>query len=153
MRHFSGELDGIRLLMADELEKVAGGDADDGDDVPETELPDVIVTAQSPVHTAIYNGLIGLATGIIGTVAGNSITNAQQSESNIAKTFNPTDVTTNITGWDVNGNIIHGWQTKDGSTWWDNNRNNVPDQRMWTDPAGNVWSDWGSGPQLVKGAS
>lgn len=152
MRHFSGEFEGMRLLMADELEKVAGGDADDGDDVPETELPEVIVTAQSPA-AAIFNGLIGLVTGITGSVIGNSITNAQQAETNLAKTFDPSTVTSNITGWDSSGNIVHGWLTKDGSTWWDNNGNNTPDQRMWKDSAGNVWSDWGNGPQLVAASS
>ena len=46
MRHFSGELDGLRLLMADELDLIAGGDGEDTDDV--TTLPPVIVTATPP---------------------------------------------------------------------------------------------------------
>lgn len=162
MRHFSGELDGMRLLMADELEKVAGGDAEDGDDVPETELPEddsltklptVTVIAQAPPSAAVFNGLISLVTGMLGSLGANAITNAQQAESNLAKSFDPNDVVRNVTGLDADGNTTHGWQTKDGSTWWDNDRNNIPDQRLWRDPAGNVWSDWGNGPQLVRGSS
>lgn len=38
MRHFSGELDGLRLLMADELDLVAGGDGEDTDDNPVAEI-------------------------------------------------------------------------------------------------------------------
>lgn len=35
MRHFSGEFEGVRLLMADELDLIAGGEGEDTDDVPE----------------------------------------------------------------------------------------------------------------------
>lgn len=34
MRHFSGEFSGVRLLMLDELEAIAGGEGEDTDDVP-----------------------------------------------------------------------------------------------------------------------
>lgn len=34
MRHFSGEFEGVRLLMADELDLIAGGEGEDTDDVP-----------------------------------------------------------------------------------------------------------------------
>lgn len=34
MRHFSGEFEGIRPLMADELDLIAGGEGEDTDDVP-----------------------------------------------------------------------------------------------------------------------
>jgi len=34
MRHFSGEFEGIRLLMLDELEAIAGGDGEDTDSPP-----------------------------------------------------------------------------------------------------------------------
>ena len=34
MRHFSGEFEGVRLLMSDELDLIAGGDGEDTDDVP-----------------------------------------------------------------------------------------------------------------------
>lgn len=33
MRHFSGEFEGIRPLMADELNLIAGGEGEDTDDV------------------------------------------------------------------------------------------------------------------------
>ncbi|WP_154667221.1 hypothetical protein [Niveispirillum irakense] len=33
MRHFSGEFEGIRLLMGDELEQIAGGEGEDTDDL------------------------------------------------------------------------------------------------------------------------
>ncbi|AXA92728.1 hypothetical protein [Massilia sp. YMA4] len=43
MRHFSGEFDGVRLLMEDELDLIAGGDGEDGDENPTTTLPTVTV--------------------------------------------------------------------------------------------------------------
>lgn len=46
MRHFSGEFTGLRLLMEDELELIAGGDGEDGDELPEpAKLPEIIVKA------------------------------------------------------------------------------------------------------------
>lgn len=50
MRHFSGELDGLRLLMADELDLIAGGDGEDTDENPQpppTDLGTITVTANS----------------------------------------------------------------------------------------------------------
>lgn len=35
MRHFSGEFEGIRLLMADELDLITGGEGEDTDDIQE----------------------------------------------------------------------------------------------------------------------
>lgn len=48
MRHFSGEFEGIRLLMADELDLIAGGEGEDTDDVPPPppEEPDIVVTGR-----------------------------------------------------------------------------------------------------------
>lgn len=43
MRHFSGEFEGVRLLMADELDMIAGGDGEDTDDVQEPQEPAEIV--------------------------------------------------------------------------------------------------------------
>lgn len=34
MRHFSGEFDGLRLLMEDELDLISGGDGEDADEIP-----------------------------------------------------------------------------------------------------------------------
>lgn len=34
MRHFSGEFEGVRLLMEDELYAISGGEGEDTDDVP-----------------------------------------------------------------------------------------------------------------------
>lgn len=34
MRHFSGEFEGVRLLMEDELQAISGGEGEDTDDVP-----------------------------------------------------------------------------------------------------------------------
>lgn len=49
MRHFSGEFEGVRLLLADELDAIAGGNGDDTDDVVEPPPPDqineIVVTA------------------------------------------------------------------------------------------------------------
>lgn len=47
MRHFSGEFSGIRLLMADELAQIAGGDGEDTDDVAPPAVEEVVVTAPS----------------------------------------------------------------------------------------------------------
>jgi hypothetical protein len=48
MRHFSGEFSGVRLLMADELSQIAGGDGEDTDDTapPVEEIEEIIVDAQ-----------------------------------------------------------------------------------------------------------
>lgn len=40
MRHFSGEFEGVRLLMADELDQIAGGAGEDTDDIQEDRLTD-----------------------------------------------------------------------------------------------------------------
>ena len=49
MRHFSGEFEGIRLLMADELDAIAGGDGEDTDDntppPPPDQINEIVVTA------------------------------------------------------------------------------------------------------------
>lgn len=66
MRHFSGELDGLRLLMADELELIAGGDGEDTDDVPEpppTRLDEVVVNA----HVTYYDLALGQLYHFYGT--------------------------------------------------------------------------------------
>lgn len=44
MRHFCGELTGLRLLMADELDLIAGGNGQDTDDIPEDE--EIVVTGR-----------------------------------------------------------------------------------------------------------
>ncbi len=62
MRHFSGEFSGVRLLMADELDAVAGGDGEDTDDVPTEEI---IVTGNRyyvPFPVTFYGGQGGTAT-------------------------------------------------------------------------------------------
>lgn len=48
MRHFSGEFSGLRLLMADELLEIAGGEGEDTDDVPPPppEPDDIVVNGQ-----------------------------------------------------------------------------------------------------------
>lgn len=48
MRHFSGEFEGIRLLMMDELDLIAGGEGEDTDDVPPPppEEPEIVVTGR-----------------------------------------------------------------------------------------------------------
>jgi hypothetical protein len=38
MRHFSGEFEGVRLLMEDELYAISGGDGEDTDDVAPVEV-------------------------------------------------------------------------------------------------------------------
>jgi len=45
MRHFSGDFKGVRLLMLDELDAIAGGDGEDTDSppAPDPEQPDIIV--------------------------------------------------------------------------------------------------------------
>lgn len=51
MRHFSGEFDGMRLLMEDELDLVAGGDGEDADQIPDMQT--VVVVGQ-PDKTTYY---------------------------------------------------------------------------------------------------
>jgi len=49
MRHFSGEFEGIRLLMEDELDLIAGGEGEDTDDVQRPDLvnePDIVVNGK-----------------------------------------------------------------------------------------------------------
>jgi hypothetical protein len=60
MRHFSGELEGLRLLMADELDLIAGGDGEDTDDQPQpppTELEQIVVTANVTTQSFIVGQL------------------------------------------------------------------------------------------------
>jgi hypothetical protein len=44
MRHFSGDFDGLRLLMEDELDFIAGGEGEDGDEL--STLPEIVVIAK-----------------------------------------------------------------------------------------------------------
>lgn len=49
MRHFSGEFEGIRLLMLDELDAIVGGEGEDTDDVPTPDPNDneeIVVTGR-----------------------------------------------------------------------------------------------------------
>jgi len=56
LRHFSGEMDGLRLLMADELDFIAGGDGEDTDDV--TTVDEITVTANpNAIPTYIGAGM------------------------------------------------------------------------------------------------
>lgn len=55
MRHFSGEFEGIRLLMADELTEIAGGEGEDTDTVPPTEVEEVIVNGVLLPHQYYYS--------------------------------------------------------------------------------------------------
>ena len=45
MRHYSGEFEGIRLLMLDELDAIAGGDGEDTDDI--------VVTGRRPLPPSV----------------------------------------------------------------------------------------------------
>jgi hypothetical protein len=62
MRHYSGEFSGIRLLMADELDAVSGGDGDDTDDVPTEEIIIVGNRWYVPFPLSYYGGGGGTAT-------------------------------------------------------------------------------------------
>lgn len=56
MRHFSGEFSGVRLLMADELVQIAGGDGEDTDDVqPPPEMEEVVVNGQALSDNYYYS--------------------------------------------------------------------------------------------------
>jgi hypothetical protein len=79
--------------------------------------------------------------------------NAAGREAVLSAQFDPNQVVKNIQGMDRDGNIDRGWQMSDGSAFFDTDGNNVPDLRMWTDRAGNVWADEGNGRHLVRGAS
>lgn len=56
MRHFSGEFGGLRLLMADELDLIAGGEGEDTDDVPDPPRDDI-----DPCKRAFLAGQLGLS--------------------------------------------------------------------------------------------
>lgn len=64
MRHFSGDMDGIRLLMADELLLIAGGDGEDGDSVPEEEITEVIIKGQRKPSTYSGGGVFTWPSGV-----------------------------------------------------------------------------------------
>jgi len=53
MRHFSGEFEGIRVLMADELDLISGGDGEDTDDV-QPERPDLAAESDIVVNGKRY---------------------------------------------------------------------------------------------------
>lgn len=54
MRHFSGEFQGLRLLMGDELDAIAGGDGEDTDDV-QTDPNDEEIVVTGRTITMIPN--------------------------------------------------------------------------------------------------
>lgn len=59
MRHFSGEFEGVRLLMLDELEAIAGGDGEDTDSPPNDSdgqtPPDIIVNGVRPPYLPFFD--------------------------------------------------------------------------------------------------
>lgn len=54
MRHFSGEFDGMRLLMEDELDLIAGGDGEDGDENVVQNPAVIVVTGQREATKSYY---------------------------------------------------------------------------------------------------
>ena len=67
MRHFSGEFEGLRLLMEDELHAISGGEGEDTDDVsidvqyhPDTKTADVNVRLDGNSSAGITLGTNGL---------------------------------------------------------------------------------------------
>jgi len=52
MRHFSGDFTGIRVLFADELEKISGGQGTDTDDV--TTLEEIVVKPDTDSGNPVY---------------------------------------------------------------------------------------------------
>lgn len=148
MRHFSGELNGIRLLMLDELEAVAGGDGEDADDIPT--LPEVEVVAAGGAWAKIGEMLINLGIGYLGGLASSQSNESLQRETNVARGFNPSDVIENTWMRDCEGNVTSGWIMRDGSIYWDRNHNGMPDEWTWLDGRNNLWSVTGSGAQLIR---
>lgn len=161
MRHFSGEFEGVRLLMADELDRIAGGEGEDTDEVPEGTLPTVHVNGRADPSLGLLAGaaagqagrmILDLFAGAIGGAAGNELFDATSAEKQVAATFDPNQIAREVSGLDSNGNQIKGWQMMDNSYFWDTNGNNIVDQHMWTDRVGNVWLNSGNGPQMIKSA-
>lgn len=71
MRHFSGEFKGVRLLMADELDQIAGGEGEDTDDVPPpVEGDDIIVNGQRLPNNYYYSPPIVTGGGGFGAGGG-----------------------------------------------------------------------------------
>lgn len=55
MRHFSGEFTGIRTLMLDELDLIAGGDGEDTDEATGAELNEIVVKQVDGIKTYANN--------------------------------------------------------------------------------------------------
>lgn len=134
MRHFSGETNGIRLLMEDELERVAGGEGEDTDDVQSVDI-----------SAGFWQNVTDLGKEALKAWLGSQIQNAGNVEANnIGYTFNPSDVATTGTAWQNDNGINHevpAWQMNNGDMWTDTNQNGVPDTVMRIDPSGGVWTN------------
>jgi hypothetical protein len=133
MRHFSGDFVGVRLLMDDELEKIAGGEGEDTDDV------------QDVAGAMQLLGQVGIAA--IGGYLGNQAAMASQREARIESIFDPrliareTAAWTNVGGM---GTLVPAWEMQNGDMFIDTNRNNRPDLLFQTSPTGAIWSYDGS---------
>jgi hypothetical protein len=137
MRHFSGDTEGMRLLMDDELEKVAGGEGEDTDDVQ---------------VAGIWGWISSTASNVVAGIAGNAANNALAREGAIGGMFDPGQVAQATSAWSNEGGtnvLVPAWNMQNGDTFIDTNHNNMPDIIFRADPAGGVWKNEGAGWQQV----
>lgn len=83
MRHFSGEFPGMRLLMLDELDAIAGGGGEDTDTVAHNDVSEVVVTATTTGTTYSMPLFTNFSSwgGWSGAVQGDGNPNTTDSES------------------------------------------------------------------------
>lgn len=136
MRHFSGDCTAIRLLMDDEIDRVAGGEGEDTDDV------------QPENVASVWTWFANLAGGAIAGYLGNRMSTASQREAAVSGMFDPSQVAAPATAWQNNGGLnveVPAWNMQNGDTFIDTNRNGLPDTLLRTDQSGNVWENTGGG--------
>lgn len=136
MRHFSGDTNGLRLLMEDELQKISGGEGEDTDDV-----------AYGGDTVSWLQYLITVGVGAIAGFLGNQMSTAWNRENNVSSMFDPSGAVSGTTWQTENGlNFeVPSWTMPNGDLFIDTNRNGTPDMILRSDPQGGVYRNDGSG--------
>lgn len=90
---------------------------------------------------AIVGFLLDRIGGVVDNAANDALNDKADRERALSDKFSPDQVLKDV--WDPTGD--KGWQMKNGSIFWDTDRNGTPDLWMQTDPTGNVWVNEGNG--------
>lgn len=154
----------MRVLTVSEMESVAGGD----------EVSEIVVTAarntwgaesywgsgnsnvasQHPGNVAVRPIVeaddFSWMRDVMASVLGDTITNLAEAEQRVASQFDPGQIKEKEVAWGANGKIIDSWTMKDGSLWFDRDRNGIVDQHMKTGSDGSLWVDEGLGWREVS---